>query len=70
MIPYRSSLPSGDNLYLDSKGIPLSNDPQQLRWIAIMFGNLSAIFRHRPDVFVASNLCWYPVELHFPKKGD
>jgi Uma2 family endonuclease len=62
MIPYRSSLPSGDNLYLDSKGIPLSNDPQQLRWIAIMFGNLSAIFRHRPDVFVASNLCWYPVE--------
>ncbi len=43
-------------------GSPVSGDTGQRRWIATLYANLAAIFRDRPDVFVAGNLLWYPVE--------
>jgi Uma2 family endonuclease len=40
----------------------LAENTRQLRWIVILFGNLAALFRDHPDVFVAADLFWYPVE--------
>jgi Uma2 family endonuclease len=48
-------------LYPDSDGKPIAENTLQLRWIVILFGNLSALFDGRADVFVAADLFWYPV---------
>jgi Uma2 family endonuclease len=48
--------------YPDSDGKPMADNTLQLRWIVILFGNLSALFDGRADVFVAADLLWYPVE--------
>ena len=49
-------------LYPDSDGQPMADNTRQLRWITTLCGNLSALFGERPDVFVAADLLWYPVE--------
>jgi Uma2 family endonuclease len=49
-------------LYPDSDGQPLVDNTRQLRWITTLYGNLAALFDGRPDVFVAADLLWYPVE--------
>jgi Uma2 family endonuclease len=56
------ALPLPPVLYPDSDGQPMSDNTRQLRWIVILFGNLSALFDGRADVFVAADLLWYPVE--------
>jgi Uma2 family endonuclease len=33
----------------------------QVKWIINLFNGLEAVFRDRPDVFVAADLFWYPV---------
>ena len=54
----------GDIQYPDSDGKPLAENTKQLRWIVTLFGNLSALFRSSPTVFVAGDNLWYPVEGH------
>jgi Uma2 family endonuclease len=49
-------------LYPDSDGKPMADNTRQLRWITTLYGNLAALFDDRPDVFVAADLLWYPVE--------
>jgi Uma2 family endonuclease len=49
-------------LYPESDSKPMAENTKQLRWIVVLFGNLSALFRTREDVFVAADLLWYPVE--------
>ena len=49
-------------VYPDSDGMPMADNTEQLRWIVILFGNLAALFRKRPDVFVGANLFWYVEE--------
>ena len=49
-------------LYPDSDGKPRAENTRQLRWITTLYGNLAALFDDRPDVFVAADLLWYPVE--------
>jgi Uma2 family endonuclease len=49
-------------VYPESDGKPMADNTRQLRWIVVLFGNLSALFRDRPDVFVGADLLWYPVE--------
>jgi Uma2 family endonuclease len=51
-----------DPLYPDSDGQPMSDNTIQYEWIVRIVGNLQALFRDRPDVFVAGDLLWYPVE--------
>ncbi len=51
-------------VYPDSDGLPMSDNTKQFRWIVVLFGNLTALFRRRTDVFVGGNLLWYPVEGH------
>ena len=40
----------------------MADNTLQWQWIARIKGNLDAVFQDRPDVFVAGNLMWYPVE--------
>ncbi len=53
--------PAG-KVYPDSDGKPLAENTKQLRWIVTLYGNIAALFRDRPDVFVGGDLLWYPVE--------
>jgi Uma2 family endonuclease len=48
--------------YPESDGKPMAESTRQLSWIVVLFGNLSALFDGRDDVFVAADLLWYPVE--------
>jgi Uma2 family endonuclease len=55
---------SGEIVYPERDGKPMSDNTRQFRWIVTLAGNLAALFRDRPDVFVAGDLLWYPVEGH------
>jgi Uma2 family endonuclease len=49
-------------IYPESDGQPMADNTLQFRWITVVQGNLAALFADRPDVFVAGDLLWYPVE--------
>jgi Uma2 family endonuclease len=49
-------------VYPDSDGQPIAETTLQFEWIVTIKGGLEASFRNRPDVFVAGDLFWYPVE--------
>jgi Uma2 family endonuclease len=49
-------------IYPDSDGQPLADNTVQFRWIVTIEGGLEAVFRDDPNVFVAGDLLWYPVE--------
>ncbi|MCS6938213.1 MAG: Uma2 family endonuclease, partial [Roseiflexus sp.] len=49
-------------VYPESDGQPMADNTLQFRWIVTVQGNLAALFADRPDVFVAGDLLWYPVE--------
>jgi len=48
--------------YPDSDGQPMSDNTLQFQWIVTLQGGLDALFRDDPNVFVAGDLLWYPVE--------
>ena len=54
--------PRPEIVYPDSDGQPMAENTLQFEWIVTVKGGLEAMFRHRPDVFVAGDLLWYPVE--------
>jgi Uma2 family endonuclease len=49
-------------IYPDSDGKPMSDNTLQFRWITTIKWGIDAMFREDPDVFVAGDLLWYPVE--------
>jgi Uma2 family endonuclease len=49
-------------VYPESDGLPMAENTLQFRWIVTIQGGLDAIFRGDPNVFVAGDLLWYPVE--------
>ncbi|HEY9813604.1 MAG TPA: Uma2 family endonuclease [Candidatus Sericytochromatia bacterium] len=49
-------------IYPDSDGQPMADNTKQFRWIVIIKENLELLFINNPDVFVAGDLLWYPVE--------
>jgi Uma2 family endonuclease len=51
-------------VYPDSDGEPMSDNTKQFRWIVTIQGGLDGLFRNDPEVFVAGDLLWYPVEGH------
>src|SRR5436853_4570020 len=51
-----------DIVYPDSYGQPMADNTLQFEWIMTIKGNLDAVFRNDPNVFVAGDLLWYPVE--------
>ncbi len=48
--------------YPEDNGEPLSDNTLQFRWIMTIQGGLDALFNQNPNVFVAGDLLWYPVE--------
>src|SRR5438445_3715461 len=51
-----------DIVYPDSDGKPMAENTLQFEWIVTIQGGLDALFRDDPNVFVAGDLLWYPVE--------
>src|SRR5690242_14307438 len=49
-------------VYPDSDGEPIAENTRQYEWIVTIKGGLDAVFRDDPNVFVAGDLLWYPVE--------
>jgi Uma2 family endonuclease len=49
-------------VYPDRDGKRMSDNTLQYLWIVTTEGNLEILFADRPDVFVAGDLLWYPVE--------
>lgn len=49
-------------IYPETDGQPMGENTLQVKWIISLFNGLEAVFRDRPDVFVAANLFWYPVQ--------
>jgi len=48
--------------YPDCDGEPMSDNTLQYDWMVLIEEGLAAIFDDNPDVLVAGNLLWYPVE--------
>ncbi|WP_353259926.1 Uma2 family endonuclease [Prochlorothrix hollandica] len=48
--------------YPDSDGQPMADNTLQFEWITLIKGNLDWLFAEDPDVFVAGDLLWYPVQ--------
>lgn len=49
-------------IYPDSDGQPMANNTTQFRWIVVIQQNLDWLFADEPNVFVAGDLFWYPVQ--------
>ncbi|MEO0759637.1 MAG: Uma2 family endonuclease [Cyanobacteria bacterium J06648_16] len=62
MVQDLSRTATEDIVYPDSDGQPMADNTKQFRWIVTIKENLELLFADRPDVFVAGDLLWYPVE--------
>jgi Uma2 family endonuclease len=49
-------------MYPEGDGQPMAENTLQFEYIAMLKGGLDAVFRNDPNVFVAGDLFWYPVE--------
>jgi Uma2 family endonuclease len=49
-------------VYPECDGLPMAENTKQFRWIVTIQGGLDALYRADPNVFVAGDLLWYPVE--------
>ncbi|MFO1430503.1 MAG: Uma2 family endonuclease [Candidatus Competibacteraceae bacterium] len=54
--------PTKPVIYPDSDGKPMADNTKQFEWIVTIAGGLQALFANDPNVFVAGDLLWYPVE--------
>lgn len=59
-----TSIDAAQITYPQSDGQPMADNTKQFRWIVTIQGGLDALFRNNPQVFVAGDLLWYPVEGH------
>ncbi len=50
--------------YPESDGKPMADNTKQFHWITVIKQNLDWLFANDPQVFVAGDLFWYPVEGH------
>jgi len=53
---------STEIVYPESDGKPMADKTKQFRWIVVIEQNLEWLFADNPNVFVAGDLLWYPVE--------
>jgi Uma2 family endonuclease len=61
-MPMRTQEELEQELYPDDDSLPMSDNTLQFEWIVTLQGNLDALFRENPTVFVGGNLLWYAVE--------
>ncbi|TAE57699.1 MAG: hypothetical protein EAZ76_06565 [Nostocales cyanobacterium] len=57
-----SALEQTEVIYPDCDGQPVANNTIQFRWLVEIKQNLDYLFINDPNVFVAGDLFWYPVE--------
>jgi len=58
-----TQLPSSQGIiYPESDGQPMADNTKQFELIVLIKKNLDLIFADNPNVFVAGDLLWYPVE--------
>ncbi len=50
--------------YPETDGKPMAENTKQFRWIVTVKEGLEAVFAADPNVFIAGDLLWYPVEGH------
>jgi Uma2 family endonuclease len=62
MVSQVQSLSQQDIIYPESDGKPMADNTKQFRWIMVIYYNLEWLFADDPNVFVAGDLLWYPVE--------
>jgi Uma2 family endonuclease len=55
-------LPTNEIVYPETDGEPLGENTLQVKWIIALMNGFTAYYRDQPDVFVAADLFWYPVE--------
>lgn len=60
--PFPDPIPRTEIIYPDSDGKPMADNTRQFRYIVTIQGGIAALFADHPDVFVAGDLLWYPVE--------
>lgn len=49
-------------IYPDCDGQPMSDNTKQFRWIVTIKENIELLFAQDPNVFIAGDLLWYPIE--------
>jgi hypothetical protein len=49
-------------VYAEGEGLPMSDNTLQYEYMHTIKGGLDALYDNDPNVFVAGNLLWYPVE--------
>ncbi len=49
-------------VYPESDGKPLAENTLKAQYIVYLFDGLRALFRDDPNVFIAADLFWYPVQ--------
>ncbi len=49
-------------IYPESDGKPMADNTKQFRWIVTIEQNLERLFADQPEVFIAGDLFWYPVQ--------
>jgi Uma2 family endonuclease len=49
-------------IYPEDNGEPMAENTEQFRWIVTIKENLEILFANNPEVFVAGDLLWYPVQ--------
>jgi Uma2 family endonuclease len=52
----------GEVFYPETDGKPMAENTLQYRWMVLLIENIRALFAHDPNVFVAGDLLWYPVQ--------
>lgn len=57
-----SQAQAGTIVYPDSDGEPMAESTTHFDWIVYLKENVEALFANDPNVFVAGDLLWYPVE--------
>jgi Uma2 family endonuclease len=62
MVSPLQSSPQTEIIYPDSDGKPMADNTKQFRWIVVIKQNIDWLFAEDPNVFVAGDLLWYPVE--------
>jgi Uma2 family endonuclease len=62
MVTQLQSPDKSNIIYPEDNGEPMSNNTEQFRLIVEIKENLELLFADNPNVFVAGDLLWYPVE--------
>ncbi|MDP8963285.1 MAG: Uma2 family endonuclease [Cyanobacteriota bacterium] len=62
MVTQLPSTPQQDIIYPDSDGQPMADNTKQFELIVLIKKNLDLLFANDPNVFIAGDLLWYPLE--------